>query len=59
MIDKNSTKAEVVKNDWEALKYASEELRNDKEVVLAAMWRNWEALRYAGAALLRSAFLKI
>lgn len=40
MIDKNSTKAEVleaVKQDGWALEYASEDLRGDRDVVLEAV----------------------
>jgi hypothetical protein len=60
MIDGNSTKAEVlkaVKRDGYALKFASEELRNDKEVVIAAVGykgtflRHGRALKYASEEL--------
>jgi hypothetical protein len=50
MINKNSTKAEVlkaVKQDWRALKFASEVLRNDREVVLTAVKQDGYALEYA------------
>jgi len=56
MIDKYSTKAEVleaVRRDGSELQYASEELRNDREVVLEATRWNASALRYAGDDLLR------
>jgi len=54
MINENSTKAEVleaVNNIGSLLKYASEKLRNDKEVVLAAVKKKGDALRYASDEL--------
>ena len=49
MIDENSTKAEVLeaveRNGW-ALEFASEELRGDRDVVLAAVKQDWRALNY-------------
>ena len=50
MIHENSTKEEVlkaVKQDGLALKYASDELRGDREVVLAAVWQDAYALSCA------------
>lgn len=51
MIDENSTKAEVleaVKKDGLDLRFASKELRNDREVVLEAIRQNVYAFAYCG-----------
>ena len=37
----------TVKSDGHALQYASEELKNDKEVVMEAVKSDWVALEYA------------
>lgn len=41
----------AVRQDWHALKYATEDFRQDKTVVLAAIERDGRALRYAHANL--------
>lgn len=41
----------AVRQDWHALKYATEEFRQDKAIVLAALERDGRALRYAHANL--------
>jgi hypothetical protein len=54
MIDKFSTKAEVleaVEREGAALRYASEELRNDWDVVLAAVKESGRALSYSSREL--------
>lgn len=54
MIDRNSTKEEVLKAvQWNgnALRYASDELRGNRDVVLAAVKRNGRALKYASDEL--------
>ena len=53
-INKNSTRDEVleaVKQDGDALQYASEELRADREVVMEAVKQNAYALFYASEEL--------
>eukprot|EP00978_Attheya_sp_CCMP212_P008772 scaffold20606_cov58-Attheya_sp.AAC.2 len=45
----------AVKHDGLTLKFASEELRNDEEVVLTAVQQNSRALAFATEGLLRSA----
>ena len=42
---------EAVKQNWEALKFASAVLKNDGEIVLEAVKQDGYALRYASAAL--------
>jgi hypothetical protein len=54
MINKNSTKAEVlkaVKQNWRALEFANEVLRNDREVVLTAVKQDGCALQYSSDEL--------
>ena len=54
MINETSTKAEVlaaVKQDGYALRFASDELRGDKEVVLAAVKQDGRAFEYASEEL--------
>lgn len=41
----------AVRQDWHALKYATEDFRQDRKVVLAAVERDGRALRYAHANL--------
>lgn len=41
----------AVKQNGEALIFASDELKNDKEVVMAAVKQNGEALKYASRRL--------
>ena len=41
----------AVRQDGDALKYASKELQKDKEVVLAAVWQHCRALNYASEEL--------
>jgi hypothetical protein len=40
-----------VRRDGFALKYASEELKGDREVVLTAVKQDWFAFRYVSEAL--------
>ena len=54
MINKNSTRdevLEVVKYYGDALEYASEELRGDREVVMEAVKQDGDALQYASEEL--------
>lgn len=44
---------DAVLADGAALQYASEELQNDPELVMAAVKNNWMALKYAGFYLSR------
>jgi hypothetical protein len=37
----------AVSEDWRALKYASDELKNDRSIVLSAANQNGRALEYA------------
>ena len=56
MIDKNSTKEEVleaIKGEGVALRDASEELKGDRDVVMAAVRQDGTALQYAGRLVLR------
>jgi len=54
MIDENSTREEVikaVKRNGHALEYASETLKNDKDIVLETVKQNGYALQYASYKL--------
>ena len=42
---------EAVKQNWQALKYAGEEMRNNPDIVMEAVKQNWQALKYAGEEL--------
>ena len=48
----------AVQQNGRALKYASEELQADREVVLAAVQQNGEALTYASRELQAKLLLK-
>ena len=41
----------AVQHGWEALEFASENLKNDKEIVLTALEDSWEALEFASDKL--------
>ena len=41
----------AVQQDWQALGFASDELRGDRDVVMAAVQQDWRALEFASAKL--------